>query len=98
MVVASVVVDLLAGDGSAGDEVLQRLFGKRPWVPLPVIAGLALLWSIDPEQSHELGAKLNGVAVYDLEPWLSGPNHSVVIGLRVSCGGKYEGKKTETPH
>jgi hypothetical protein len=31
-----------------------------------------------------LGFEFHGIAVHDLEPWLSGPNHSVVIGLR-SC-------------
>ena len=54
-------------------------------MPLPIVAGLAFFRSIDAEQSHELGSEFHGIAVDDLEPWLSGPNHSVVIGLR-SCG------------
>jgi hypothetical protein len=58
---------------------------------LPVVAGLALLRSIDAEQPHELRAELHDIAVYDLKPWLGGgPSHSIVIGLRSCRGSNYE--------
>ena len=67
-------------------------------MPLPIVAGLAFLRSIDAEQSHELGSEFHSIAVDDLEPWLSGPDHSVVIGLRSCRASNYEGQQDKDPH
>ena len=93
-VVASVV---LAGDRPASDEILKRLLRQRSRMPLPIVAGLALLGRVDAEQPHELGAELYGIAVHNLEPGLSGPNHSVIVGLCSRGQGKDKCQETKSP-
>jgi hypothetical protein len=63
----SIVVNLPAVYGAPGDEVLKRLLGKRPGMPLTVVTGLPLLGCVDAEQPHKLGAESHGIAIYDLK-------------------------------
>jgi hypothetical protein len=64
-----------------------------------IVAGLALLRSIDAEQSHELGPKLQGIAVDNLEARLrSRSENSVAICFRMSRGNQYDRKKSEMPN
>ena len=66
-------------------------------MPMAIIAGLLFLGSVDAEQSHELGSEFHGITVHNLESWLSGPNHSVVIGLCASGQGKDKCQETKSP-
>jgi hypothetical protein len=52
-VVACIVAYLLACHRPASDEVFQSLLGQRPWLPLPIVAGLALFGRIDAEQPRQ---------------------------------------------
>jgi hypothetical protein len=98
-VVACIVVYLLACHRPATDEVFQSFLGQRPWLPLPVVAGLALFGRIDAEQPHELRPKLHSIAVDNLEARLrSRSDNGVVICFRMSRGSQYEGKKSEVPN
>ena len=66
---------------------------------MTIITALALLRRVDAKQPYELGAELNGIAIYDLEAWLRGrSDNRIVVCFRVSCGGQYQAKETEPPH
>ena len=62
---------------------------------MPIVAGLALIGRIDAEQPHELGAKLYGVTVDNLEARLRWSENGVAICFRMSRGSQYDGKKNE---
>ena len=99
MVVAGVVVYLLADDRPASDEVLQRLLRQRSRMPFPVVAGLALLRGVDAEQSYELRAELNGIAIDDLKARPRARSDDVVLGLRMRRNSqKQEKQQGESPH
>ena len=65
---------------------------------MAIVAGLALLRSIDAEQSHELRPEFHGIAVDDVEARPRARSDSVIVGLREGRNGKEKREHSESSH
>jgi hypothetical protein len=65
--VLPVIVDLVTRHGTASDENDESFRRQRTRIPVAIIAGLPLLWSVDAEQADALTTELHGVAIRDRE-------------------------------
>ena len=66
-VVLVVIIDLVTRHRAAGNESDESLCRQRTRIPVPIIARLSFLGSVDAEQANALLAKLHGIAIRDRE-------------------------------
>src|SRR6266852_1738344 len=66
-VILVVIIDLVTRHWPPGDESNESLCRQRAGIPVPIIARLSFLGSVDAKQANALTTKLHGIAIRDCE-------------------------------